>query len=64
MIYRLQKKFILSSAAAIFLVIVLIMTVVLIWNMATVNQTLDQLIDKASYEQLRILWILAKNIVK
>lgn len=46
MIYRLQKKFILSSAAAVFLVIVVLMTVILILNVVTMNETLDQLIDK------------------
>ena len=61
MIYRLQKKFILSSAAAIFLVIVLIMTVVLIWNMATVNQTLDQLIDKVLASDMNVTEALKAN---
>lgn len=33
-------------------------------DLEVLRERYDQLIDKASYEQLRILWILAKNIVK
>lgn len=61
MIYRLQRKFILSSAAAIFLVILAIMTVILILNVATMNQTLDQLIDKVLASNMNVTEALKEN---
>ena len=61
MIYRLQRKFILSSAAAIFLVILVIMTVILILNVVTMNQTLDQLIDKVLASNMNVSDALKEN---
>ena len=61
MIYRLQKKFILSSAAAIFLVILVILSIILILNIATMNQTLDQLIDKVLASNMNVTEALKEN---
>ena len=61
MIYRLQKKFILSSAAAIFLVILVILSIILILNIATMNQTLDQLIDKVLASNTNVTEALKAN---
>lgn len=33
-------------------------------DLEVLRERYNQLVEKANYEQLRILWILAKNIIK